>query len=450
MKIKSLLMGATALSLIASAQAADVTVDITGATAFRQATLNTIKARYDASGQPYKYAHDQVAGGFNGATYSIWVGTFAGNTGTTTIRTSFNGSVEGIRALVDSPAADPLYLQPSLLTSVSGTTGGREVAEQGGAPKVASQSEIAFSDVSKAATPYGSSALQPASAAVGVVVFTMVGSEGSPITNITSQQFKALLSSGYQPLSLFTNDPTDDPLGDEPGANAAWVFATGRNDGSGTRTTYLAETGFGITNPVKQYTTLTSTSTSLSSIQLVPAGGVNDSNNVTPGIQPYGGQSAANASIVWGRDVAGNGGYSSGSTLRTDMGKTGAAVTVRDETYEDAFGEPQKLTFVTMLSLSDAVNARTNGATFLGYNGVRLDGIAASGSAMTAGDLAKVVNGSYTAWSYQQMYRRNNLVSGSEVNVYNSIRNNLSLGSAGVPIASMKVGREVDGGVVAP
>jgi hypothetical protein len=449
MKIKSLYAGAIAFSMIAAAHA-DVTVDITGATAFRQATLNSIKARFDASGAPYKYAHDQATGGFNGATYSIWIGTFPGVSGTTTIRTSFNGSVEGIRALVDSPTHDPVYLQPALLSSTTAIVGGAELASQGSATKLPAQSEIAFSDVSKAATPYSASSLQPANSAAGVVVFTMVGSEGTPLTNITAQQFRALFSAGFQPLSLFTGNAADNPLGDEPGVNAAWIFATGRNDGSGTRTTYLAETGYGVTNPVKQYTVLTSASGAISSIQLVPAGGVNDSDPVTVGNQPYPGQSTGNASTVWGQDLAGNGGYSSGSTLRTDLGLTGNSVTVRDETYADAFGEPQKLTLVSWLSLSDAVTARNNGAVFLAYNGVKLNDIATSGSSMSAADLAKVTNGAYTAWSYQHMYRRNDLTAGDVVTVYNAIRNNLVLGSAGIPIAQMNVGRESDGGTVAP
>jgi hypothetical protein len=105
----------------------------------------------------------------------------------------------------------------------------------------------------------------------------------------------------------------------------------------------------------------------------------------------------------------------------------------------------------TWLSLNDAVTARNAGAILCGYNGVKLDGIAASGDTMTAGDLAKVTEGSYTAWSYQQMYRRPSL--GTDfVTVYDGIKGAIgtNLGSAGIAIADMNVGREVDGGVVAP
>lgn len=446
MKPTKFIAGLALFSFSASAYA-DVQVDITGATAFRAATLLAIKARFDASGAAYQYSHDQAAGAFSGATRSLWVGTFPGVTGVTTIRTSFNGSVEGINALVNSPTADPTYyttIAGNLITAAA--IGGGETHKD--TPLFAktaagAQSEIAFSDVSKAVTPYSSAPLQPANSAVGVVVFTMLTNEGSLIENVTSQQFRALFSSGSQPLSLFTGDENDTDL----------VYATGRNDGSGTRTAYLAETGYGVTNLVKQYVTNVSSSTALTEIQLVPAGGVNDSNPGTPGVQPFPGQLAANKSTVWGQDVAGNGGYSSGSTLRTDMAKTGAAVDIRDE-FGAIVETDVPVSLVTWLSLNDAVTAVDGFAKVCGYNGVKLDGIAAGNNTMNATDLAKVTNGAYTAWSYQQMYRRNDIVSGDVVTVYNNLKTTLllpaNLGAAGIPIGNMAVGRELDGGVVSP
>lgn len=439
MKPTKLIAGLSILALSGVAHA-DVTVNITGATAFRAAALKAIKSRYADSGQPFKFAHDQAAGNLDAvapnATRAIFIGTFPGVSGTTTIRCCFTGSVEGIRAVAGiSDPTPPTYYQPSLLDSVTAVavTGG-ELASQGTTGAATAVSDIAFSDVSKSVTPYASVPLQPATPAAGVVVFTMLTNEGSPITNVTSQQFRALLGSGFQPLSLFTGVATD----------TTNVFVTGRNDGSGTRTAYLAETGFGVSKVVKQYVTNVSTSTALTTIQLVPAGGVN--------VPALPGQNVGNASNVWGQDVAGNGGYVSGTTLRNDMGKTGLAVTVLDENGDDAFGAPVRADLVTWLSVNDAATARSNGAIFCAYNGVRLDGIAASGSNLTAADKAKVTNGAYTAWSYQQMYRRNALVSGDAVTVYNGIKAEIptNLASAGIAIADMAVGRPSDGGVVAP
>jgi hypothetical protein len=458
MKLKSI-TGLLALSLTTPAFA-DVTVDITGATAFRAAALDTIKARYVASGAAFQFAHDQASGAFNGATRAIFKGTFPGVTGVTTIRTSFNGSVEGIKALVDSPASDPTYytdITGNLVTAAAVGGGETHTSTVGFAKTTAgSQSEIAFSDVSKNSTPYASSSLQPSSATCGVVVFTMLTNEGSSITNVTAQQFRALAAAGFQPLSLFTGNASD----------ATNVFLTGRNDGSGTRTTYMAETGVGITTEIKQYITVDSSSTALEAIQLVPAGGVNDSDAITSGIQlPTGSdikayvdggqtvtQLVANASTVWGQNTDGNGGYSSGSTLRTDMGKTGASVRVFDAAGADAFGETVRVDFVTWLSLNDAVTARGNGAIFCGYNGVKLDGIAASGTTMSVADKAKITNGLYTAWGYQQMYRRGDITTGDAVTVYNGIKTNIAsnLAAAGIATTDMAVVRSFDGGTVAP
>jgi hypothetical protein len=468
MKLKSI-TGLLALSLTTPAFA-QVTVDITGATAFRAAALDTIMARYVASGQPFQFAHDQVAGGFNGATRAIFKGTFQGVSGVTTIRTSFNGSVEGIKALVDSPASDPIYYTdiPGNLVTATAVGGGETHTNTAGFAKTtaASQSEIAFSDVSKNSTPFASASLQPSNAACGVVVFTMLTNEGSPITNVTAQQFRALAAAGYQPLSMFTGNASD----------TTNVFLTGRNDGSGTRTTYMAETGVGITTAIKQYVVVDSSGTALEAIQEVPAGGVNDSDGSTVGIQlPVGSaikayddsaesitQDAKNASTIWGQNIAGNGGYSSGTTLRTDMGKTGTSVTVFN-----ALGEyfdtsaPMRADLVTFLSLNDAVTARNNGAILCGYNGVKLDGIAAYDGAgpivelttMSAADKAKVTTGLYTAWGYQMMYRRGDITTGDVVTVYNGIKNNIgsNLAAAGISMSDMTaVSRPNDGGTVAP
>ena len=453
MKLKSI-TGLLALSLTTPAFA-DVTVDITGATAFRAAALDTIKARYVASGQPFQFAHDQAAGAFNGATRAIFKGTFPGVSGVTTIRTSFNGSVEGIKALVDSPASDPTYytdIAGNLVTAAA-VGGGETHTSTAGFAKTtaASQSEIAFSDVSKNSTPFASSSLQPSNAACGVVVFTMLTNEGSSITNVTAQQFRALAAAGFQPLSMFTGNASDQTN----------VFLTGRNDGSGTRTTYMAETGVGITTAIKQYVTVDSTSTALEAIQEVPAGGTNGSPlPVGTDIRAYvdGGQTvtqlAANASTVWSQDFDGNGGYSSGSTLRTDMGKTGTSgVRVFDASGADAFGTTVRADLVTWLSLNDAVTARNNGAILCAYNGVKLDGIAASGTTMSVADKAKVTTGLYTAWGYQQMYRRGDITTGDAVLVYNGIKDNIgaNLAAAGIALSDMTaVSRPNDGGTVAP
>ena len=441
MKTKILALAAASLALGSSAFA-DVTVNITGASAFRTPTLDTIKAQFVASGEPFKFAHDRNAGNnqaFNGATRAIFQGTFNGVPGVTTIRTSFNGSVEGINALINSPAADPTYLTTAVLESITAVVGGNNGGNgQGGASTAAAaQSDVAFSDVAISSTAFAGNSLQPSTPEAGVVVFTMIANEGAAgiLDNVNTQNFRALFSAGFLPLSFFTGNA----------ANTDYVFATGRNDGSGTRTAYLAETGYGIANAVNQYLVGRSTGGAINAIYRVPAGGTSVGlAAVTPALT----LASGNASTIWGLNVDGNGGYSSGSTLRDDMGRTSTSVNVYDADGSELL-TAANVHLVTWLSLGDASPARTAGAVILGYNGVKLTDFASSGT-LSVADTAKVTQGAYTAWSFQQMYRRNDITTGDKVTVYNNIKNNLVLGTTGIPEPSMNVGRTVDGGVVTP
>lgn len=439
MKIQNLLAGVLALALTGSAFG-QVTVNITGATAFRAAALDTIRARYVASGVAFKYAHDGAT--FNASTSSIFQGTFNG-VASTTIRCTFNGSVEGINALVNSPADDPQYFTDSgAFASLAPTVGGAVLASYAGT-KATAKSDAAFSDVGTGVTPFASSGI--ADNPVGVVVFSFIANAGAPanLTNITSQGWRALLTSGFQDLSLLTGVSTD---------AGGFVFATGRNDGSGTRTAYLDETGYGVAIPVKQYVVNTSSSTVITQLQLVPAGGVNSP--VRPGQLP------ANRSTIWGQDIDGNGGYSSGSALRTDFGKTSTSVDLRDADYsqiDPAFS----LTLVTWLSLNDCVAPKNlatpaQRAKILGYDGVTLSGFATFGATtMTADDLFKVTNGNYAAWSFQQLLK-SLTIGGTQSAAIDHIKANIpgNLASAGVPLTSMAVGRTAaslaQSGTIAP
>ena len=432
MKTKFITCGLLGLALAAPAYSQTV-VDITGATAFRSAAIAAIRAKFAAGGN-YQYAHDAAANGVSGSTKSIFKGTFQGLAGTTVVRCSFNGSVEGVRALVDANY-NPEYYQNvagNFVTAAASGGGETHINTVGFLKSVEnSQSEIAFSDVTKNSTPYASSTLSPATPQCGVVVFTMLTNEGSTITNVTSKQFRALFGTGSQPLSLFTGVTADTSL----------VYAFGRNDGSGTRTTYLAETGFGITNAVNQFMVKTSDSSAITAIQKIPAGGVGGGIN-----------DATFASTVWGQNVAGNGGYFSGGTLRTEMAKTAANVTSYEADGTTPIQEGGKADLVTFVSISDGATARSSGAVFCSFNGVKLEGIAASGSSLSVADKAKVTNGSYTAWSYQQMYARNGAYTGNTKTVYDGIKAAIpaNIGTAGLPVGDMAVSREEDGGVVAP
>jgi len=438
MKMKALTIAVAALAIGHTASAQTI-VNITGATAFRAATLDTIKARLNASGVAWKLAHDKATGPgvFNSSTRAIFQGTIG--TDPVIIRTSFNGSVEGIKALVDSPASDPTYYPTSALTSITAAVNGNNSGEgvNTTATPEAAQSDFAFSDVNKSSTPFKNNALQPASAEVGVVTFTMVGNESFPtnaVNSLNTQNFRALLAGGFQRLNLITGNPADTNVR---------VYVVGRNDGSGTRTTYLAETDFGVTTLVKQYIVGSTSGDTITGMYLVPAGGW------TTGLSNAGQAGTfSNASTVWGQDVSGNGGYASGGGITNLMQRTSTAVT-----NFNAAGTPSAATvnaaYVSWLSTGDAKNIIAGGGKILGYNGVRLNDYASSGT-FSAADSNKVTQGAYTAWGYQQLYRRNDITSGVKVSVYDAIKNNLSLGSSGISTTAMAASRPDDGGVVAP
>jgi hypothetical protein len=415
------IIGLSALALAATASA-DVTINVTGATAFRSAALAAIKAQYAAASPTpsFQFAHDQSSGNLGKSKRSIFIGKFPGITGTTTIRCHFTGSVEGIRALTLAPANDPsppTYLPSSVATVAASSAGGETVSVSSSGATTAN-SDIAFSDVNTPATPYTSGSFQ--TDAVGAIVFTMMTNEGSTITNVTSQQYRALLTTGFQPRSLFTGNA----------AHTDFVFAVGRNDLSGTRTAAFAETGYGITNPVYQYVAKTFEGNTITVLQLADT-------------------SATYASTVWGQNIAGNGGYASGGDVATAFGSTTASTSIQDETGEELV-EAGPISLVTWCGVGDAATAKTANGIVCGYNGVTLDLAGASNTLSTA-DKAKIANGSYTAWSWERMFRKSS-ASADVVTAYGNIKGAIGavIGSAGMRTSEISVKRATDGGVVAP
>ncbi|MBN8709768.1 MAG: hypothetical protein BGO12_03420 [Verrucomicrobia bacterium 61-8] len=434
MKLKNILLGATALAAASAAAHAQTEITITGATAFRTATLQAIQNAYNAAGAlgtAYNVAHDGGAGNLTASNKAVFVGTFPGVSGTTTIRTSFNGSTEGLRAVALGDV-QPEH-RPSFLTAAAITAAGENSGKT--SPTETVHPKFSFSDVLQSTSPIASPVLNPADARVGVVTFTFIANEGAPAnwTNVTNQQWKALLANGVQPLALFTGSSDD---------QGTLVFATGRNDGSGTRSTYLAEPGYGVARTVQQYVaTATGVGTAgvITEIVRVPAGGTGPGKLATAG-------GAANASTLWGLDQNGNGGYASGSSLRDHMARTTASVDVYDpEVGQDPVLEDIPLFLVTFLSTADARTAVSNGAKLLSYNGV---GVTPISGGFSAADKAKITNGQYSAWGFQQLYYRGSLTT-NENAVYTRIRTDLPAAlqstANGLTIGEMSVTRSDDG-----
>jgi hypothetical protein len=431
---------------------AQTDITLTGATAFRQATLQAVYNAYVASNQPFQVVYNGPGNSVSemrAANQVIFQGTFPGITGTTIVRTSFNGSTEGLNAIAGNN--NPAFLTAAALGSAPAP--GLNYVPQGGvnSPTEQLRPRFSFSDVFQSTSPVDNEVLQPVGAsAVGVVAFAMVASNGAPgnWTNATIQQCRALWQAGIQPLSLFTGNPADTTL----------VFATGRNDGSGTRSAYLTEWTYGVANPVRQYVATTAGVTTpgvLTAITLVPENGTGPGNLATQGGGTGAPNDRPNASSLWGINITGNGGYASSSSLRALMSRTATSVTVYDGVNQAPLLSNQSVLLLTWLSTADSQNAAAAGAKILGFNGVEVTPLAASdpnnfqGSGFNQTDLAKLTSGAYSAWSYQHLYHHGTL-SANELAWRNAmvqtfIEPGLQQTANGVTLSAMDVERADDG-----
>ncbi len=468
MKINLLFIGFLALFFVPFASA--LTIEITGSTAFRAATISAIHKLYTDSGQGFRFSHN----GLNESDFtSADVITFEGRVNfinsTTVIRCSFNGSFEGLRAMAEPGQTgitgyngDARYLKLSTAQTETAIVGGRNIEniDIGDFPFYVNgeraTAEMALSDVDKAISPYAANDMVGASP--GVVVFGLVVSEGAnAITNVTAAQYNSLLTNGYVKMSQFTGNSADD---------TRLVFCTGFNDGSGTRAAYLTEMGFGASNPVQQFLVVSQNGNQIKAIQKVPVNGTNDSSPAA-GIQlPSGSdikafddgpetitQLSTSLSTVWGQNVAGNGGAFSGSVLRGHLALDGDSVTVFEADGFDFLGAPAtNIGLVSWMGIDDAVRARAGGATFASFNGVSLAVSDNSGRVLTTADRNKIYNGQYTAWNFAQFYRRFT-ADADTLTLYNAIfatiPNNLGWASL-LRNVDMKIGRYADGGVITP
>jgi hypothetical protein len=449
MKIQNILAGVLFASLASSASAQTTEITITGATAFRQATMQAIYDAYTsvgAAGTSFNVAHDFSNNALSqliASNKAIFSGTFPGITGTTVIRTAFNGSTEGLNAIAGNN--NPAFLTTAALSGGNFTAGIKGATTS---PTETLRPKFSFSDVYQSTSPVDNEVLNPVGdSAVGIVTFAMIANDGAPadLTNVTIQQCRALWTNGVQPLSLFTGDPND----------TSYVLATGRNDGSGTRSAYLTEWTFGVANLVKQYTATASGlnanaisgvgNGTITALTLVPGNGTGTGNFST-------GRSN-DASTLWGNTVVGNGGYNSSSALRTLMGYTSGNVTVYGGVSQTPSFTNASVTLLTFLSTADCRDAAVQGAKILGFNGVTVTPIATADSYNSTGfseaDFNKIVSGTYSAWSFQHLYYHGTLTTNEQA-WYDAMKDTwiisgLGTTANGLPLDATSVSRADDG-----
>ncbi len=452
MKLRFLI--AAALAVISTAAHAQTSYNVTGATAFRTATINAIIAGYGGAGA-VGIVHSNAAAttaSAIGANAISFFGTFGG-VPNTTIRCRFSGSTEGIRDLVGTitpGTPNDVFYYPDALIPAAGTITALNQNSNPVGANVALKPDVAFSDVQQNSSPYRVPTLGPADSRVGVVTFVFCKSEGSSpnLTNVTAQAWRAALTNARGvPLNVFTGLAAD---------QTGRVLTTGRNDGSGTRAVYLIETGYGVSKLVNHFklgvngfagvTSAGSTGNVANFLQLWPANDLQDTNN---------------NSVLWNSLQPGNGGYFSGSNVSTllqldtssvrVLGPTGSDLSSNGSYVGTSAGNPRAISLVGFVGTNDGVNVISGGGSVLAYNGVTITPVAVGTdpTGLVPADRYKVTNGSYTVWSYERLFNRGTL-SANQQTIDTALRAAIpgGLANSGVAISAMTAVRGNDGDIV--
>lgn len=499
MKLNLTALSAAAALLMASPAFADVTIYITGSTAFRSAVSNAIKNKMTfGGGQGYAF----TGSNFTGSSNQVFVGSVTGIPGVVTVKTNWSGSVAGIKALTTNQNLSFLDYPASTGTAYTLSSSGTGSVNTNNLNTVA-QADITMADNYQGSTSYTNPSLT--TQRVGVVPFAWVSSASAPagLTNVTPQLARTLFQTGFCSAALFTNNNAD--ASDK--GTGTMVYAIGRDPLSGTRLVSFAESGIGIFTTVAQYqpsvvgvngSTVNGVSgTTVTNINLTPV------DATVPTTDP------------------GMTGFSSGGNLADNLRYTTTSVT------DDNSGiGPMKICFVSYLGESDAARAVNGtgsgvgsgnvGCRYLSYNGVnafggvvttvtgnvdtsgnitvttgtttglvvgqlvRSSGLVGdsyitainsstsftvsnpAGTAYTAGTALSIStsnllpqaiwNGSYTMWGYENIMWRSSLA-GDKLTFGNALKNQIiavDYFAAGLSVTSMRVNRFVDGGNVSP
>lgn len=226
---KSLLIGASALGLVASAQAQSV-LRLTGSTAYRAQTHAAIQAALTPG-----YSRAITGTDVNAAAAATFVGTIGSTP--VVIQCGWTGSVEGIRDVSTGVNNQQKFI-PAATATPAGVTGA--TANEDAVP------DVTLSDCTQGSTIYTTpTLLSPAAGSVvGIIPFRFFTNPGAPFNKITDQQIQQLYANGSLPLSFFTGNAADE---------THHVYAAGRANSSGTRLIMHAETGIGAFSSVNQY-----------------------------------------------------------------------------------------------------------------------------------------------------------------------------------------------------
>jgi hypothetical protein len=253
-----LLSAVAALGIITEVEAAN-TIFLTGSTAFRGNCYNVLNNNTNAGG-PWDSspAIDRATRGNSTPSKAPYM-LFHGNiNGTETFVSCFwSGSEAGIASVVGNSVNNnpfgPLPGAPAWFLLTDGSVPYTDLTASPGSSETNSgtafPADLAMADTSIAVS-LSSTFTAHDFGVVGIVPFSWVKNvQSSPLgtwsrlTDLSHPQIKVLL--GFpQVAAFFTGNAND---------TSNYVYAVGRNKGSGTRVNSLADSGYGITKPVVQF-----------------------------------------------------------------------------------------------------------------------------------------------------------------------------------------------------
>ena len=324
-----MMVATAAVIAFATPAFADVTVRITGSTAFRAAANQAITNVFGQVGNSltsYGYAGTSSSG----ASFAVWKGTISGISGNVYVKTAFQGSTGGIQTIDQNKTRSDWGASTWSGASQTGTDGTTITAD------------VAATDSFQAASIYTAGAgsnggLNPlVDKAIGVIGFAFVkgtaaqGTGSTPPagswTNMTSLNARSFLG-GKTSLQLFTGNTLD---------KNKFAIAQGRDEDSGTRLETFAVSGFGTTTKPLQYeSNYTASSTVVSRLFVSNSGGTGYTSAPTVSFSGGGGTGAAataliNAGKVYGFTITNAGsGYTGNPTVALAGGGFSSAATAR-------------------------------------------------------------------------------------------------------------------------
>ena len=220
MKITKLTLTALAGLLLATSAPAQVTINVSGAVAFRSTAYRAIRNLFLNNGT--LISQNPADGPTTPAELKVtWTGTITNLFGnqTVTVRAFYNGAVAGIQDLAQE--RNVAFLATSTPGDATLTSGVK--------------SDIAFSSIFQQATEFPTPVLDDATFGATPINFVKSTLGTAGITNLTTHQLKTLLANGSVPAWFLTGNTNDTHT----------IYFINRDPTAGQRVTVLLESLFG-------------------------------------------------------------------------------------------------------------------------------------------------------------------------------------------------------------